>query len=264
MLSRERKKMSRLKKKLLLYFLLISIVSISVSAEIILELSSSRFTSQIEENIKLRLEKTLSAETMKLVRADLERNDLLSPLYDLRNRMILLLLMVSGCIIASFFMFTKDIVSPMDGMVEATKKIADGDLTITVPVLSKDEIGQIGGLINNMNTNLQDMVMQIRQEINRHMEQIIKASYKLSEITNNENYAVILKTRKIRMTDYKKMVQFSKDVVALLENMSDEMYALQKFVNMFKTYQVQTSITEDEILQALQQLGDAKTTGAKR
>ena len=37
---------------------------------------------------------------------------------------ILLLLVVTGCIVAAFFMFARDIVGPMDGMVDATKKIA--------------------------------------------------------------------------------------------------------------------------------------------
>jgi methyl-accepting chemotaxis protein len=255
---RKNKQMSRLKKKLLLYFLLISIVSISVSAEIIFELSSSRFTAAIEQNLYLNLEKNLDHDSVIRVRGTLREETLLAPLYDLRNRMILLLLVVSACIIAAFFMFTRDIVSPMDGMVEATKKIAEGDLTVTVPVLSQDEIGQIGGLINNMNTNLQDMVMQIRQEINRHMQQIIKASYTLNEILNASSADEVLATRRLKSSNFKKMTSFSKDVVKMLENMSDELYALQKFVNMFKTFQVHAEVTEEEIQQALQELNSAK------
>lgn len=255
---RKNKQMSRLKKKLLLYFLLISIVSISVSAEIILELSSSRFTAAIEHNLYMNLEKNLDPDSILRVRGALQEKALLAPLYDLRNRMILLLLVVSSCIIAAFFMFTKDIVSPMDGMVEATKKIAEGDLTVTVPVISQDEIGQIGGLINNMNTNLQDMVMQIRQEINRHMQQIIKASYTLNEIMSTSSADEVLATKRLKAADYKKMTSFSRDVVKMLENMSDELYALQKFVNMFKTYQVHAEITEEEIQQALQELSNSR------
>ncbi len=257
----QKKEMSRLKKKLLLYFLLIAIVSISVSAEIILELSSSRFTGDIERNLYQTLEKNLTPDSMSRIRGVLDREPILMPLYDLRNRMILLLLVVSACIIAAFFMFTRDIVSPMDGMVEATKRIADGDLTITVPVLSQDEIGQIGGLINNMNTNLQDMVMQIREEINRYIQQIIKASYKLNEIINDSGSGEILASKRMRMTDYKKMIGFSRDVVKMLENMSEELYSLQKFVNMYKTFQSHAEVTEEEIQQALQELSDNKQGG---
>lgn len=240
-------KMSRLKRKLLLYFILISIVSISVSAEIIFEMSSPRFQESIQNNYNKQLAEQFNPTKLAIIQKNIDTVYVFEPIYNLRNRMILLLLVVSISIISAFFLFTKDIVSPMDGMVEATKKIADGDLTITVPVMSEDEIGQVASLINDMNVNLQDMIMQIRQEITRHMEQIIKASFKVSEIFRDDLTGKVLEEKKISVKEFKKMLKFGKEVVDILENMSDEMFALQKFVKMYKTYGQHTEIMQDDI-----------------
>lgn len=242
--------MSRLKKKLLLYFILIAIVSISVSAEIILEMSSPLLQNSIKANVTQQLSKDLDADAMALVNKNLNNDILFAPIASLRNRMLLLLIVVSLSIISAFYLFTKDIVSPMDKMVEATKRIADGDLTVTVPIMTEDEIGQVAGLINDMNINLQDMIMQIRQEINRHMEQIIKASFKMSEVLKDDLSDSVLEKRTMKISDFKKIQKFGKEVLGILETMSDELYALQKFVKMYKIYGVHTEVSQDEISEA--------------
>jgi methyl-accepting chemotaxis protein len=246
--------MSRLKRKLLLYFLLIAIVSISVSAEIIFEMSTSSFQEKILTNFYSQLDDRVSPDKIKEIKKSIKTDIVFSSLHNFRIRMILLLLVVSGSIIGAFFLFTKDIVSPMDKMVEATKQIAGGDLTVTVPIMSEDEIGQVAGLINDMNINLQDMIMQIRQEINRHMEQIIKASFKISEMIRDDITDKAMKERKLRASDFKKIMKFGREVVDILETMSDELFALQKFVKMYKTYGAHSEISQTEIDKAMESL----------
>ncbi len=243
--------MSRLKKKLLLYFILVAVVSLSVSAEIIFEMSSPRFRDAVSAQFREELSKQVPQKRLAAIWEKVDEERVFVPVYDLRDRMILLLIVVSVSIIAAFFLFTKDIVSPMDGMVEATKRIAEGDLTVTVPVKSDDEIGQVGRLINEMNVNLQDMIMQIRQEIRRHMEQIIKASYKAGEIIRDDLADKAVRERKISMKEFRMMQKFAGEVTTILESMSDEMFALQKFVKMYKTYGQQTEILQDDIDRAL-------------
>lgn len=257
-------KMSRLKRKLLLYFILISVVSISVSAEIIFEMGSHRFQHSILDNYNKQLAKQFQPREMSAILKNIDESYVFEPINNLRNRMILLLLVVSISIMAAFYLFTKDIVSPMDGMVEATKKIANGDLTISVPVMSEDEIGQVASLINDMNVNLQDMIMQIRQEINRHMEQIIKASFKISEIIRDDVTDKAIHEKKITARDFKNMIKFGKEVIGILENMSDELFALQKFVKMYKTYGHNTEILQSDIDRAFSRYskGSAEDEGS--
>jgi methyl-accepting chemotaxis protein len=244
--------MSRLKKKLLLYFILVSIVSISVSAEIILEMSSARFRESIQSNYEKQMAKQFAPGRLAEIEKKMDYRYVFAPISNLRNRMILLLVVVSVSIVGALFMFTRDIVSPMDGMVEATKKIAGGDLTCTVPVMSEDEIGQVAGLINDMNVNLQDMIMQIRQEISRHMEQIVKVSYKMGEVIQGETAERALKEKRISAAEFRKILRSSREVFAMMETMSDELFALQKFVKMYKTYGQHTEILQSDIDKAFQ------------
>ena len=90
------------------------------------------------------------------------------------------------------------------------------------------------------------------------MKQIIKASYKIREIVNEEATEKILLKKRMRLSEFKKMQQFGRDVAHMLETMSDELYALQKFVNMYKTYQVQQEITQEEIEKALLEMNNSK------
>ncbi len=250
-----RKESSRLRRKLTLYFILISIVSISVSAEIIFEFSSGRLQNEIRKNFITYSEKTLSKESAKFINQKGLADAVGEPIASLRNRMILLLLVVFASIIGAFIMFTRDIVSPMHGIVEATKKIADGDLTITVPVMTDDEIGQIAMLINHMNVNLQDMIMEIRQEIFRHKAKLDEAVQKISSITGDGKAEEIFESRKMKISDYRAIVNLSGDVVKQLEGIMFDLGNLETFMKMYKTYAIRTEIEQREIDKVL---GDYK------
>lgn len=250
-MNKGRKESSRLRRKLSLYFILISIVSISVSAEIIFEFSSGKLQREIRSNFTALAEKNLPGRGVKLIEGEELHEAIGAPISALRNRMILLLLVVFGSIIGAFVMFTKDIVSPMHGIVEATKKIADGDLTITVPVMTNDEIGQIAKLINDMNVNLQDLIMQIRQEISRHKARIEEASFKIAGITGAGKSDEVFETRKMKVSDYRMIVNLSGDVVKQLDGMLIDLGALETFVRMYKTYAISTEIEQREIEKAL-------------
>jgi methyl-accepting chemotaxis protein len=170
--------------------------------------------------------------------------------------MILLLLVIFACIVGAFVLFTRDIVSPMDGIVDATKKIADGDLTVLVPVMSDDEIGQIARLINDMNVNLQDMVMQIRGEIERHKNKIREATDKIIFMGHVESAVEIIDNKRMKLSDFKKMIRLSGDVVKLLEQMLVDLSALETFVRMYKTYSIRPDIDQKEIDSAMNKYSD--------
>lgn len=251
--------MSRLKKKLLLYFLLVSIVSISVSAEIILEFSSPRFKEQIFKSITTTVERSDYSGRPSDSLDHINRDEAFRNLDQLRNRMLLLLIVVSLFIVGAFQLFVRDIVAPMDGMVAATKKIAGGDLTVNVPVMSTDEIGQIGELINDMNVRLQNMIRELRKEIDRHKDNIHRVSVKIGNIARSARTGEIIESRKMKVSDFKNMVNLSKEVEISLDNMSSDLSALYTFINMYKTYKTNSEISQDEIEEALRRF---KETGS--
>jgi methyl-accepting chemotaxis protein len=244
--------MSRLKKKLQLYFLLIAIVWVSVSAEIILDVSSRSLQNSITHNFTQEIKSKPGLSGVEAVEKEIDYEKIFWPVYDLRNRMILLLLVVTGCIVAAFFMFARDIVGPMDGMVDATKKIAEGDLTVQVPVMSADEIGQIGSLINEMNVRLLDMINQVKMDIRRHKDKVRVASSLLSDLIPDEKSGEIVETRKMKVSEFKGILKNANDIVHLLEMMTTDLSSLETFVNMYKTYKIKSEISQNEIQEAIE------------
>jgi methyl-accepting chemotaxis protein len=241
------KNMSRLKKKLMLYFLLISIVSLSITAEIILELGSPYFQGPIKIELEAQLIKELPKEkAVMIVKEKLDFDKIFKPIGTLQVRSILLLIVVSLSIGASFGQYTKDIVVPMEGMVSATKKIADGDLSVSIDVKSNDEIGQVGNLINDMSINLQDMILQIKQEVMRLKEKIAMAQEKISVISKEDDMHGILLNKRMRVKDFKNMLSKSQEVDKIMDDMGFDLSALQAFVNMYKVFQLSSNLTEFE------------------
>lgn len=247
------KNMSRLKKKLLLYFILIAIVSLSVSAEIILELGSPYFQGAIQKELRFQLEKELPGERVaQIMEKRINFDKIFEPISTLQVRAILLLIVISASIGTAFSQYTKDIVVPMEGMVSATRQIADGDLSVTIKVSSNDEIGQVGNLINDMSVNLQDMVLQIKQEVMRLREKISLAQEKLLKISQEHNIKEILKKRKMRVRDFKSILIKGKEVDKIMNDMGYDLSALQAFVNMYKVFQLSNNVNgiDEEIAQA--------------
>lgn len=242
---------SRLRRKLTLYFILISIVSISVSAEIIFEFSSGKLQGEIRDNFVKQAVEHLPKDKVSLMDQQGLADAVGKPITDLRNRMILLLLVVFASIIGAFVMFTKDIVSPMNDIVKATKKIADGDLTVKVPVLTDDEIGQIAMLINHMNLNLQEMITEIRREISKNKIKLDEAVNKISAFARDGRTEEVLESRKMKLSDFRGIVLMSAEVVKQMESMVVDLGNLETFMKMYKTYAIQTEIKQKEIGRAL-------------
>ena len=253
---------SRLRRKLHLYFILVAIVSVSVSLEIIIEVSSNSIQSKVAQNITEHYKSsvdTSSASKIDAASQNLNYQDVFWPIYNLRNRMLLLLLLITGSIIAAFVMFTKDIVEPMDYIVKATKRLAGGDLTVKIPVMSEDEIGQVASLINDMNAKLLDMINQLKQDVSRHKESINNIAARMIELIPSDKGDEIVDGKKMRLTDFKALLKNISDCTNLLEEMSIDFSSLETFINMYKTYQMSKDISDSEILEALEEYNNAKS-----
>jgi two-component system NtrC family sensor kinase len=109
-----------------------------------------------------------------------------APYIDLRNKVVysFFAIGVVGVLIVlllSFFI-TTGIIRPLREMVWATRQIAEGDLSVEIPISSKDEIGQLAESYNHMRARLQ----QARQELEDYgktlEEKVEQRSRQLKEI----------------------------------------------------------------------------------
>ncbi len=69
---------------------------------------------------------------------------------------------VLSLLIANFFVIR--MFRPMQELIGATKKVASGDMNVTIPVKRKDEIGRLAGHFNHMLANLREN-MRVWQEL---------------------------------------------------------------------------------------------------
>ena len=142
---------SKLKKKLLIYFILIAFVSLVVGLEMVWEAGEPKLLDQISANItEISPDIQLSASVSEKI---------FKPVRELQVRMLFLLLIVATSMSVTLLVFIKNIANPLDDMVTAAKKLRDGHLGATVPVRSNDEIGQLGDCFNDLAVNLQEVLL---------------------------------------------------------------------------------------------------------
>ncbi len=82
----------------------------------------------------------------------------LEPLSHLRNKILLMfgvLVMVVGIVLTSFM---KNILIPLEHVLEVSASFRQGDLRPTVHIMTRDEIGELGVVMNDMASNLQEVV----------------------------------------------------------------------------------------------------------
>lgn len=166
-------RISNMRKRLLIYFFLIVFVTMSVGLQLIYEVGSPRFRNLIKNSITV----TVSGQVDAVVQTD----GMGAVLKRMQFRMILIMAIVLVCVVATMFVFIRNIVEPLDTMGKSVKRIAEGHLDETVPIRCRDEIGQIGELINDLSVNLQEVLLHVwnhtRQDLVllEHMAEIIHA-----------------------------------------------------------------------------------------
>lgn len=98
---------------------------------------------------------------------------------------------IYGCIIVCLVIviaqiFSKSITTPVKELVEATKRIAAGDLGFTIELKSKDEIEVLGNAFNQMNQDLKASRLEL-EETNRGLEEKVKERTKeLEELATKD------------------------------------------------------------------------------
>lgn len=239
---------SRIKKKLMLYFLLISIVSISVSIELVWEVSEKPFRDKLTHAFFTEFQAAYKKEngiTLSLPVEDIDQHKALAELDDLRIRMLLLTAVVVGNIFTAFALFSKDIARPIDALVEGAKKVSDGDLTAEVEVLTQDEIGQLAQLINDMNINLQELIMEIRHEMERLGSKIGDVRVQLKEFNDQDTIKQAIQQKTMSLKALKKVVAGHDKIGEVLEDMVLDLDSLTALIDMYKVYQI--THTEEEV-----------------
>lgn len=201
-----------LQRTMITYFLLIGFASILVGMEFLAEAGGSELKEALISNLEMNFNNQM------------EINDALAPIEKLRNKALLMIGIIMIVMIIVLTMFIKNITEPLQHMIEASKEISKGDLSQTIRIQSNNELAELGNVINEMASNLQEIIMLSRNMCSAGNEYIRKTSS-------------ILNHRKLNRDNIDKI---GKEVLHL----KGEVELLSEFIDYFNFYTIEKKIDE--------------------
>lgn len=112
-----------------------------------------------------------------------DRDDFLAASYEIRNLVIVVTMVSLFVVLVTIYFAAKSITGPINNVVSSLKDIAegDGDLTRRLPVLSRDEVGEMAIWFNIFINKLQEIIADIGQ----NTCSVDDAAGELTHISNN-------------------------------------------------------------------------------
>ena len=98
---------------------------------------------------------------------------------------IVLLFLVIGGIITYFV--TLSITRPLQVLVDASEQISNGDLRVTIPIVSHDELGELSMSFNKMSISLRKFLQQMRQtgeQLSASSEELSASAHESAQASN--------------------------------------------------------------------------------
>jgi HAMP domain-containing protein len=188
-------------------------VTISMSLELIWEVGEAKLTTKIESNFITEAQ----AQNIDGAVKNFDYDRVFDPLYHLQKRMLIFLAIIVFCVVLALYFFIKEVAEPLDEMVHAAREISKGNLSTTIPIYTKDEIGQLGSIINDITADFQEVLLMVGK-INNTAVGSVDAVY---------NRVEVLKEKEISE-------DIRKELMILYNNINE----LKLMVESFKFYQV--------------------------
>ncbi|HDS16863.1 MAG TPA: HAMP domain-containing protein [Proteobacteria bacterium] len=135
-----------LQRTMITYLLLIGFAAVMVGMEFVIETSGSEFR------------ELWQAHSEQTVGQAINDQDVFQPLVTLRNKMILMLGIIMSVVVIVLTMFIKNITRPLQYMIETSREISMGDLSRTIRIDTDNELAELGNVINEMSSNLQEII----------------------------------------------------------------------------------------------------------
>ena len=111
--------------------------------------------------------------------------DMMKPVEPIKKRMFIISLLGSVLAIIVGIFIILQITKPIKSVVDGMKKAENGDLTVEVPIYSKDEIGQISIMYNRMMNTLKGILAKVHEA----SEQVASSSEQLTASANENTKA---------------------------------------------------------------------------
>ncbi len=138
------KRRSTLERQMLTYFGLIAAASLLITVEFVWALQSVMFEAEVL--------------TYASASSDRAGQAVISALRALRNKALLMCVVQAVVTLIVLIMFIRRITGPLQQMIKYSRMISQGDLSRTIEIHRRDEIGLVGETINGLTSNIQEIV----------------------------------------------------------------------------------------------------------
>jgi methyl-accepting chemotaxis protein len=139
-----------LQRTMIIYMLLIGFAALLVTSEFVLDTQSTALKQELSQNFQ------------RFARGELTKDRIYDPLVKIRKKAMMMVGVILAVVVIVLTMFIKTITEPLQHMVEVSKAISAGDLSRTTGVTTKNELSQLSTAIDDMSTNLQEIIMLSR------------------------------------------------------------------------------------------------------
>lgn len=139
-----------LQRTMIIYMLLIGVAALLVASEFVWDTHSTELREELNRNFE------------KYASGELTQERVYDPLVRIRNKAMMMVGVILAVVVIVLTMFIKTITEPLQHMVEVSKAISSGDLSRTASVETRNELSQLSTAIDDMSTNLQEIIMLSR------------------------------------------------------------------------------------------------------
>ena len=136
-----------LQRTMIIFFLLISFASFLIAGEFIFDVHSKGLRSELTRNFE------------RLAAGEIQPDAAFQPIRTLGDKAVLMVVLSLVVVLILLTMFIKTITEPLQHMIETSKLIAGGDLSRTVNIRADNELAEMGGTVNELTSNLQEMLL---------------------------------------------------------------------------------------------------------
>ncbi len=135
-----------LQRTMIIYFLLIGFAALLLGVEFVNETYNSKVKKEWLTNIET------------VVGRSIDSPEIFQPLDHLRYKAILMICIIMSVVVIVLMMFIKNITGPLQHMIEKSNEISSGDLSQTITIDANNELADLGHVINEMSSNLQEII----------------------------------------------------------------------------------------------------------
>ena len=139
-----------LQRTMIIYILLIGFAALLVAAEFVWDTHSTTLKQELSQNFQ------------RYASGDLNEDQIYRPLVKIRNKAMMMVGVILAVVVIVLTMFIKTITEPLQHMIDVSKAISAGDLRRTTAIKTRSELSQLSAAIDDMSTNLQEIIMLSR------------------------------------------------------------------------------------------------------